>query len=98
MKLWIVSFLLPLLTHAGDWPQFLGPHRDGIYDGPPISTNWNSSEPKTLWKKKVGEGFSAPVISQGKLFLFHRLDDQEVVTCLNSTNGSSLWQTGYAAT
>ena len=25
---------------AQDWPQFLGPERNGQYDGPPLATQW----------------------------------------------------------
>jgi hypothetical protein len=39
-----------------DWPQFLGPTRDGVYRGK-IATSWGKQAPKTLWRKAVGAGF-----------------------------------------
>ena len=35
-----------------DWPQFLGPNRDGVYSGSDIT----EAEPELIWKKNIGEG------------------------------------------
>jgi hypothetical protein len=43
---------------ASDWPQFLGPTRDAVYAGPPLSEDWGKEGPRVVWKKDVGEGYS----------------------------------------
>jgi outer membrane protein assembly factor BamB len=53
---------------------------------------------KLLWKKDVGAGFSAPVVAGGKLILFHRVGDDEVVECFNAATGAAVWKLAYATT
>jgi len=98
-------FLFLLLATAtaaqnsvSDWPQFLGPARDGVYRGPALAESWPSGGPKAVWKKTVGPGFSGPVVSQGRLILFHRQGDREVVEALDAQTGASQWQYGYPTT
>jgi outer membrane protein assembly factor BamB len=52
--------------------------------------------PRLLWKKEVGAGFSAPVVAGGKLILFQRQDNSEVVEALNPATGASIWKFEYA--
>ena len=95
----LVALLLftSVLTRAQDWPQFLGPDRNGSYPER-LSTNWPASGPRQLWRKSVGEGFAAPVISQGRLILFHRVADREQLLCLDPATGEQTWKYEYPAT
>jgi outer membrane protein assembly factor BamB len=79
---------------ASDWPQFLGPHRNGSYTGP--SEKLSLRQARLLWKKEIGQGFSSPVVKDGKLILFHRLGGQETVECLEARTGKRLWAVQYA--
>ena len=74
----------PEAAADSDWPQFLGPQRNGVYGGPAISGSWPASGPPVLWRKPVGEGFSGAVAQGGRLILFHRLQSRERVECLES--------------
>src|SRR5262245_10847807 len=92
---------LCLLSMAGelraeDWPQFLGPHRNGTCAATPLAAAWPKEGPPKLWQRKVGEGFSGPVIKNGRLILFHRLDNRETVECLDSKTGKEEWRVDYA--
>lgn len=49
-----------------------------------------------VWQMKVGEGFSAPVIADGRLVLFHRIGDKERLDCLNARTGKAIWHYEYA--
>jgi outer membrane protein assembly factor BamB len=80
---------------AGDWPQFLGPARNGVYDGTDISPTWPKDGPAMLWQKSVGEGFSGPVAGAGRVILFHRSDDKEIVESFDAKTGESKWTSGY---
>ncbi|HUS34019.1 MAG TPA: PQQ-binding-like beta-propeller repeat protein [Verrucomicrobiae bacterium] len=97
MRLLLVAILLGFAARAEDWPQFLGPRRDGSYSGE-ISTNWPKEGPKRTWQKDVGPGFAGPVIAQGKVFIFHRADNEEKIECLDAAMGKTLWSNGYAST
>ena len=80
---------------AEDWPQFLGPERNGIYRGPPLSENWPAGGPRVVWRKPVGQGFAAPVIVQGRLLVFHRLGTNEVLDALDARTGAAQWRYQY---
>src|SRR5687768_14266822 len=78
-----------------DWPQYLGPTRDGVYKGQPLSETWPSGGPRVVWRKTVGEGFSGPVVAQGRVILFHRVRQEEVVEALDARTGMSQWRYAY---
>jgi len=80
---------------GNDYPQHLGPTRDGRVSGEGIAAAWPAAGPAELWRRAVGEGFAGPAVSDGKLVLFHRVDDREVVEAFDATSGERLWSTGY---
>ena len=83
---------------ARDWPQFLGPTRDGVYSGPALAENWGSAGPRVVWKKTVGLGLSGPVVSGGRVILFHRQDNREIVEAMEPATGKTIWRYGYPTT
>ena len=90
----VVAWLDPQagFCRAGDWPGFLGPCGNGISAETGLLDHWPEGGPPVLWKKKVGEGYSAPSVLGDRLVFFHRLGDEEVVECLNPTTGKTLWR------
>src|SRR6187455_486465 len=85
-------------AQAQDWPQFMGPGRDGVYRGPALSETWPRTGPPVVWRKEVGQGFSGPIVAQGHLILFHRVNDEEVVEALDPKSGSPQWRYAYPTT
>lgn len=87
----IAVALLPLLLSAQDWPQLLGPNRDGRYAGPfspkPAFTK--------LWERPVGEAFAAPVAAGGRLLVYHRLGDEDLLESLDAATGTVQWTYRY---
>jgi outer membrane protein assembly factor BamB len=95
----LIPLLLFTVALAGqDWPQFLGPTRNGVYQGPPIAEKWPAGGPKVLWQKDVGEAFAGPVVAQGRVILFHRQNGREIVESLNPTTGVPQWKYDYPTT
>ena len=96
-----LQFLLALCLcaaqpgRAGDWPQFLGPTRDGVYAGSDLAATWPKEGPPVVWQKSIGQGFSGPVVAAGQLILFQRLKDQEVVACLDARSGEPKWTKSF---
>jgi outer membrane protein assembly factor BamB len=76
---------------AADWPQFLGPQRNGVYAGPPLATSWPAGGPRKVWEKHVGQGFAGPVVAGDRLILFHRVGRVEVVDALDAKTGAPRW-------
>ena len=92
----LLAFLALFRACAGDWPQFLGPTRNGVYAGADLAEVWPKEGPNIVWRKKVGQGFSGPAVSGGSLILFHRTGDKEAVECLESGSGKLLWRFDYS--
>jgi outer membrane protein assembly factor BamB len=84
------------VAHTQDWPQFLGPTRNGKYAGNDLTTVFPKAGPQVVWKKAIGQGFSGPVVFEGKLVLFHRVGDKEAVECLDAVAGKEIWRFEYA--
>ena len=80
---------------AQDWPQFRGPARDGVFPGRSTIEAFPAEGPELVWERSIGAGFSAPVAAGGRLVVFHRLGNQEVVEALRTEDGSGLWKFAY---
>src|SRR5262245_3527586 len=78
-----------------DWPQFLGPERNGIYRGPALNEKWGEGGPPVLWRKPIGQGFAGPIVAQQRLVLFHRVADREIVQAFDALSGASQWEYSY---
>lgn len=81
---------------AEDWPQWRGPHRDGVAADFREPKAW--PEKLTLkWKVTVGEGHSSPVVADGMIYIHTRQGEREIVTALRPDTGQTIWQQSYAA-
>ena len=87
--------LIAARVAAADWPQFLGPARDGVYTGAELNEKWPASGPRIVWRKRIGQGLAGPVVAQSRLIVFHRIDDQEVIDALDPLTGESRWRYAY---
>lgn len=83
---------------ATDWPQFLGPERNGVYSGPALAEKWAANGPRVVWRKQVGMGLSGPVVVQGRVILFHRISEREVVHAFDAGTGTQQWEYSYPTT
>ena len=83
---------------AQDWPQFLGPRRDGTYTGPPLADGWTAGGPTRLWERQVGAGFAGPVVVGDRLILFHRIEGREVVEAIAAGTGETIWRYDHPTT
>ena len=79
---------------AADWPQFLGPTRNGVSTETGLKATWPKKGPPVVWEKDVGEGFSGPVVVGDRVVLFHRVGDEEVVECLDAADGADEMEEG----
>jgi outer membrane protein assembly factor BamB len=80
---------------ANDWPQYLGPSRNGIYEGPALADTWGANGPKVVWRKQVGQGFAGPAVVGNRVILFHRVGNEEVLESLDAATGNSMWRYAY---
>jgi len=78
-----------------DWPQWRGPNRDGLVSDASIPRTW-PKELKQEWKVTVGVGHSSPVVANGRIYVFARQAEQEVVLCLDAATGKEIWRSGQS--
>lgn len=98
---WVAAALLWAATagqptcRGEDWPGFLGPRGNGVSGETGLLARWPDAGPPMLWKKKVGEGYSAPSALGDRLVFFHRVGDEEIVECLDPKTGETRWRFAY---
>ncbi|MCB1128011.1 MAG: PQQ-binding-like beta-propeller repeat protein [Verrucomicrobiae bacterium] len=81
---------------ATDWPQWLGPDRDGHSTEAVHSAPWPQGGLPLLWETSVGTGFSSVVVAENRAFTMGNDDDADTVLCLDARSGRPLWQHRYA--
>lgn len=91
----VAVLVLGLPALAEDWPQWLGPTRDGVSTEKVVA--WKEA-PKKAWSVPAGEGHSSPVVAGGRVFLHHKLKDKddEELAAFDAKTGKELWRTAYA--
>jgi outer membrane protein assembly factor BamB len=95
----VSAWLLAVLLVAGDgtaWPQWGGPGRDFRVADAGVAA-WGEGGPRVLWRRALGEGFSAFVAADGKLVTLLREGDEEVALALDAATGRTLWEARWSA-
>ena len=94
----IRSLLLLLVfaptASAADWPQWLGPNRDGSTSEKVPA--WQG-DLKKVWTYKVGDGHSSPVVADGLVYVHYAASDKdaEVIDAVNVADGKVKWSFEY---
>lgn len=110
-------FLLAFISAtacADDWPEWLGPRRDGVWREDGILDQFPPGGPKVLWRVGVGPGFSGPAVAGGRVYVTDRegaqpakgkespgktgLAGKERILCLNAADGKPVWEHEYDCT
>ena len=60
-------------VHGDDWPQWLGPQRDGVWREKGIIEKFPEKGPRLRWKAKLGGGYSGPAVAAGRVFVMDRV-------------------------
>lgn len=95
----LLLLLLPALHSTssddkGYWPQWKGPHRDGLTR----ETDWVAQgKEEPLWSTQVGLGYSSMSIAGGRLYTMgHDVEGGlDLVWCLDALTGEELWAHAY---
>lgn len=93
----LFTLTLAATAAADDWPRWRGPRYDGISTEKDWLDTWPAAGPKIAWKAKIGTGFSAVSVSQGRLFTMGNENDRDTVTCLDAVTGKKAWSHSYAS-
>jgi outer membrane protein assembly factor BamB len=83
------------INDTNDWPQWRGPHRNGVSTETGILTEWPSEGPKALWEQKTGDGFASVAVAKGRVFTIFQDGDSESVVAWDAETGKEYWRFSY---
>jgi outer membrane protein assembly factor BamB len=92
-----VAALLGLLVLAAggsgeDWPQFLGPERDGSSRERDVVERWLKAGLVRSWSAPLGPGYSGVVTRGAALFTMDSAGGDEFVVSLDARDGRERWR------
>jgi outer membrane protein assembly factor BamB len=112
-KYWLLMGLAVLGLQSGvradDWPQWMGPTRNGVWK----ETGIVEKLPQTLnvkWRKPIGRGYAGPAVAGGKVFVAsfdgvgdftpnpgsrNKISGKENVVCFDAATGNEVWRFEY---
>ncbi|MFM8414398.1 MAG: PQQ-binding-like beta-propeller repeat protein [Planctomycetota bacterium] len=96
---------------ADDWPQWMGPRRDGVWREQGLVESLPAGGLTVKWRVPVKGGYSGPAVAQGRVYLMDydrpegelanspndrtELTGRERVLCLDAATGQLLWKHEY---
>ena len=98
-------------VRGDDWPQWLGPKRDGVWREQGTIDRFPAEGPKVKWRVPVGGGYAGAAVAAGRVFVMDRQEKGERpkdafdrnarpgierVLCLNEKDGKEIWKHEYA--
>ncbi|MCX8155366.1 MAG: PQQ-like beta-propeller repeat protein [Verrucomicrobiae bacterium] len=85
-----------LLAQAADWPQWRGPHRDGLSPDTGLLKEWPADGPPLAWKATgIGEGYGTVAIVGQRIYVQGDKGDKTYLHALNRADGKLLWSTPF---
>jgi len=61
-----------LSLSADDWPQWLGPERDGVWRESGIVEEFPTEGPPVVWRTEIGAGYSGPAVVGDRVYVTDR--------------------------
>jgi outer membrane protein assembly factor BamB len=68
--LFLAPWLMAPAARGDDWPQWLGPERDGIWRETGIVESFPAGGPQVRWRAPVAAGYSGPAVANGRVYVF----------------------------
>src|SRR5436305_1513103 len=114
-QLCLLGLLLPAgFLRADDWPQWLGPRRDGVWREEGLLDKFPQGGPRVRWRRELGAGYSGPAVVGERVYVMDRQGEQpakgregsgekglagsERVLCLDAKTGAEVWKHVYDCT
>jgi outer membrane protein assembly factor BamB len=107
LRLLAVAFVLSATsaltaqTPAPSWTQWGGPTGDFMVPSTGLANSWPAGGPRRLWTRALGEGHSAILAENGRLYTQYRpliakgRSQEEVVVALDAATGKTIWEHRY---
>ena len=74
------------------WTQWGGPRRNFQTEAAGLKDTWPAAGPRVIWKRALGEGYSAPAVENGVLYTMYGKAKEEVVLAANAESGATIWE------
>ena len=114
LAVWIGLLVMGMVgpaAQAADWPQWLGPNRDGVWPETGITRTLPKEDSAIKWRTPIAGGYAGPAVAQGRVYVTDyvrtageafnnpgrraRLQGKERVLCLSAETGEILWKHEY---
>ena len=89
----LLTIVAGFAVAAEDWPQYMGPNRDGTVAAPGLFGGKVALE--RIWIQPLGSGFSGIVVGEGKLYTMHTAGEMDAISCFDAATGKKLWSFEY---
>ncbi len=80
----------------GEWPQILGPQRNGLSSETGLLDRFPDDGPKEVWRVPGGVGMSGLAISRGRVLTLVQREGEQWLISLDAKSGEPIWQTPLA--
>jgi outer membrane protein assembly factor BamB len=75
------------------WPQWRGPTRDGVFQGPEWPASLGEKRLKQTWRKELSPGYSSPIVAEDRVFTVETKDQKhEIVRAFDQATGEQIWE------
>ena len=88
----LLAITLMLSAGPGDWPQWLGPDRNGVSQEQDLAQSWPKDGPPVRWSRELGDGLSGMSVVGDHLYTMYSVKGTEFVACLNANTGETVWK------
>ncbi|MCI0336579.1 MAG: PQQ-like beta-propeller repeat protein [Acidobacteria bacterium] len=79
------------------WLQWGGPNRNFKVTAEGLKDSWPADGPRRLWGRALGQGHSAILFDNGRLYTSYSNGDRETIISLDAATGKTLWEFPYEA-
>lgn len=106
----LAIFAVGTELHGDDWPQWMGPNRDGMWKETNTIDAFPASGAVIKWRTPVGLGYSGPAVVKDRVFVTDyvtnagltndfskraKLEGKERILCLDAKTGEKVWSHDY---
>lgn len=84
-------------ARCDDWPQLLGPARNGVSSEQGLLTRWPEQGPAEVWRVPGGVGMSGVVVVADRALTLVQREGRQWAVSLSVDTGKELWRTDLAA-
>lgn len=103
-----LAFVAASFAKADDWPQWMGPKRDGLWRESGVVASLPAGGAPVIWRAEVAYGYAGPAVAGSRVYLFDYVVEQgqvrnlpsrrdqlagfERLTCYDGATGDVLWR------